>query len=650
MAVRTATKYKVSEKLVQNRALGSFAVVGGLYGLLMLRLLFVQGVQGGRLSEEAVNARRHTVVLPAHRGSILDRNLRTLAVSRYTGAIGFDPLVLVDASADPKNRTLFESRLKTALEKGAPLVGMTPDELRERLLAGRDRYRTELAILQSKHADLPETDATRKADRKRLDRFVVLRENVSFDLAQRVRGAGLMSIGVQDDATRLYPAGRDAAQVVGLYSGEQNTTYNGLERSQAQWLNGTPGRATAEMDKNGRPLPETRQVMQEAREGANVVTTIDSEIQHTVSQEAAEIFRKYHPNSVSILVIEPQTGDILAMSGMPDYNPDTFLQDMDYRNANLSSLASPCLSHLFEPGSTMKALTIAIALDKGAITPESYFDCPGIITVDKRKLRCDTHGGTGVHGSLNYEGILRQSCNIGSAKIGMKMGASTLYRGLEDFGLFSKLDVQMPVFPRGRIAMYRPADPRELTRPGRIARVAFGHSIGVTPLHVAMAYAALANGGKLMQPRLVSEIRDADGKTLRTIPSKLVRQAVKPETAAIVERGLRAVVTSGTGKVAAVRGFTVAGKTGTAKLYKANEYVGSFAGFLPASPNVAPRAVIYVMVDRPQGAYYGADVAAPAFQHIAARLMPHLRVPEDDPQSVQFNTASAKRHLMAMGR
>ncbi len=644
-------KGTASGETVRHRARCSFGMIAGLYGLLMVRMLWVQGVQGDHLRSEAEDSRKHTVTLSAHRGSILDRNRRPLAVSRYTGAIGFDPLTLVDESADPKKKALFEKRLNSAVTRGAALLNSTPDEMRRVLLTYRDQYRTELAVRRAKREGEKETPEVLRAERKGMNRFVLLRDKVSLELAQAVRGAGLMSIGVQDDATRLYPNGRETAQIIGLHPGGQDKSLSGLELSQAKWLDGVPGKAIAEMDRGGRPLPDTRHVLKEAREGYDIVTTLDSDIQHLVAQEAEEVFRRYRPKGVSILVIEPETGDILAMSGMPDYDPTAFLQDRDYRaqTALAGTLTSPCLGHLFEPGSTMKALTVAAALDQGVISPEDYFDCPGQITVDKRALRCDHHGGSGVHGSLNFEGILRQSCNIGSAKIGMKMGAARLYRGLENFGLFSRLDVQMPLSPRGRLAMFKPADPRELTRMGRIARVAFGHSIGVTPLHVAMAYAALANGGKLMEPRLLSGVRDLDGNTLKAFPPKAVRQAVKPETAALVERGLRAVVTSGTGKVAAVPGYMVAGKTGTAKLYKSNEYVGSFAGFLPASPSAKPRVVIYVMVDRPQGAYYGADVAAPAFQHIAARIMPYLHVPEDDPQSVQFTTATAKRKLMAMG-
>ncbi|MBC7528737.1 MAG: penicillin-binding protein 2 [Chthonomonadaceae bacterium] len=641
----------VPGETVKHRVRYSFGMIASLYGLLVLRMLYVQGVQGDRLKAEAEDNRKHTVTLAAHRGSILDRNLRPLAQSRYTGAVGFDPLTLVTESGDPRKAAMFEKRLKRTAEVGARLLSSTPEEMRRVLLTERDHYRTELAIRQATHPGETQTPTLTRADRKGLNRFVILRENVSLEVAQRVRAAGLMSIGVQDDTTRSYPNGRDVAQIVGLNPGGGDKSLNGLERSQAKWLDGIPGKAVSEMDKTGRPLPDTRHVLKQAREGYDVVTTLDADIQHLVCQEAAEVYRKYSPAGVSIIVVEPQTGDILAMSGMPDYDPETFLNDPVYRNESVKSgvLNASCLTHLFEPGSTMKAITIAAALDQKVISPERYFNCPGVITVDKRALRCDKHGGTGVHGSLNFEGILRQSCNIGSAKIGMEMGATRLYKGFENFGLFDKLDVQMPMFPRGRKIMFRPSDPREIMRQGRIARVAFGHSIGVTPLHVAMAYAALANGGKLMQPRLVAAVRDMDGKLLKTNAPKMLRQAVSAETAAIVERGLRAVVTSGTGKIAAVPGYTIAGKTGTAKLYKSNEFVGSFAGFLPASPDVKPRVVIYVMVDRPKGSYYGSDVAAPAFQHIAAQLARHLHMAEDDPQSVQYKTAIEKRKLQARG-
>jgi len=298
---------------------------------------------------------------------------------------------------------------------------------------------------------------------------------------------------------------------------------------------------------------------------------------------------------------------------------------------------------LYKPGSTLKSVTVAAALDQGVITMNSHFGCSGNIRYGKKLIHCPVYGPWDAHGhgSVDANSLLEHSCNVAAAQIGVLMGHERLYKGDTDFGLFDKLDLDLPSAQHGRKSMDINEDENSIAK---IARVSFGHSIVTTPAHVVRAYAAMANGGLLMQQRLVTQITDWQGKVVVEHKPKLIRRVISQQTSSLMTSMLTNVVTKGTGKVAAVKGYWVAGKTGTAKKYVPGKYAASFVGYLPASPTVKPRVVILVVVDEPQeGPHYGAQVAAPAFHNIATSLMNYWKVPQDDPQSIQFNTAQAGR-------
>lgn len=603
MAVRSAHK----PGSLPHRAQFLFAMIVLSYLGLIARLFFLQGAMGGSLRDEAIRRRQQKIPLHAHTGTILDCNGRSLAVSLYAGKVGFDPLRAV-APTDPKAAAQLQTELQASILQAAPILGMAPGELARRI----DTARRDFNPLHPQ-------------------RFVVLKEGVSLETASQIRDARprLLGFGIEDGSQRVYTSAASAAQVVGFVN-RDGVGQAGLERGCRKWLTGRDGFAIAELDDHHREIPGTIERMVEARHGLDVHTTLDANVQHIVTEEAQKIVQQFHPKGVSVVAVEPNSGDILALASLPDFDPNPGQRG----TITHENLAERCVTRLYEPGSTLKALTIAAALDDHAIRLDSGYYCPGYIKIGKKIIHC-AHGER--HDQETPRDIMRHSCNVGAALIGLHLGGEKLYAADRKFGLLDRPGTGLPGEAHGRLSFDRN---EQIFSAAKIARVAFGHSITTTPLHVAMAYAALANGGNLMKPRLLTSLTDANGKTTQQWQPQVVRRVIAPETAAHVQEMLRAVVADGTAKTVALPGYQIAGKTGTAQKYRPGAYVSSFVGYLPASPNVKPRVVLLVAVDEPQGKkYYGAEVAGPAFRAMASRLMTYWRVPEDDPQSIQQHLA-----------
>jgi stage V sporulation protein D (sporulation-specific penicillin-binding protein) len=608
-----AVRGSVRGEFVRRRMETAFLVILACYLGLIGRLVYLQGTQGPTLRLEATQLREQRIPLRAHRGSLLDRDGKPLAVSLYSGIVGFDPSAVVPDPNNPKKTAKLQHDLADSVQRAATLLHIPEPTLAGLVAEAQQRFNPNKPV-----------------------RFVPVRRDVPLEMAQQIRDARprLLGFGVADGSQRVYSSGDSAAQVVGfLGSGGEGAA--GLERGCDSWLNGQDGFAVAEVDDRRREIPDTLQRLIPAHDGMDIHTTLDANAQHIVTQEAQRVYDQYHPKGIAAVVVDPNTGDVLALVSLPSFDPNPGQR----KTLQGENLADRCAARLYEPGSTLKALTIAAALDDGVINLSSTFFCGGQLQVGHGVIHCVLHGAAERygHGLETPQDIIRHSCNVGAAQIGLRMGAKRLYAAERKFGLFDPLALDLPAVQHGRLSFDRN---EKINSPGKVARVAFGHSITTTPLHVAMAYAALANGGILMQPRLLTSITDANGKTRQKWDPKPIRRVISAQTSAEICAMLRTVVSNGTGKVAAIPGYQVAGKTGTANKYRRGAYVGSFIGFLPASPNVKPRAVILMAVDEPHGAYYGAEVAAPAFQAIARRLMAYWHVSEDDPQGVQAHTAA----------
>lgn len=609
MAVRSSAPVH----LLRKRIALVFWVLVLCYLALVARLLWLQAHEGPKLRAEAAALRQQKIPLRAHRGSIVDRDGRPLAASLYVGTVGFDPAAAQFDAKNAKQQQKLAETLTRSVTRAAALLNLPEAQLRTTV---------EQACLHF--------------DPNHPVRFVPIKREVTLDVAQQIRDARppLLGFGVQDGSHRVYASGSDTVQVVG-FVGATGLGVAGLERAGHLWLDGRSGYALAELDNRKREIPDTQRKLVPAQDGLDVQTTLDANAQHIAMQEAQRVMEKFHPKGVSVVVVEPNTGDILALVSAPTFDPNPGQRHTFQPEA----LAERCTTRLYEPGSTLKGLTIAAALDDGVIGLNDRFYCGGTLTVGKKLIHCVLHGAAerNGHGSETAEDIMRHSCNVGAAEVGLKLGAARLYEAERKFGLLSLQGVGLPAEQYGRLSLDKTEN---VNSAAKVARVAFGHSITTTPLHVAMAYAALVNGGILMQPRLVSAVKDGTGKAQKTWEPRPVRRVISARTSAEMGAMLRAVVTNGTGRVVALPGYVIGGKTGTARKYGKKAYVSSFIGYLPASPNVKPRAVVLVVVDEPQGAYYGAEVAAPAFQAIARRLMSYWHVPEDDPQSVQARAAA----------
>ncbi len=566
--------------------------------------------------------------MPPRRGSILDRNDQPLAVSIYSGTICFDPVPIV-TEKDPKQITENQHKLESSIAMIADVLNIGQDYVR--------------SIVSKAEAEALNHPIHPK-------RSYVVQKDVSLDAANRFRAGradlsktigGLIGFGLVDGSKRQYSSGAASMQVIG-YVGNHNEPLSGMEYACQKWLVGQPGGLYAEVDRHNKILPETVEHRKQVQDGDDVHTTIDPFAQHLAMEEAQNIYDQYHPHGgVSIVIVNPNNGDLLALASTPTLDPDP----AERKKLNIDPktdmrLVERCASVLYEPGSTLKALTVASALEGHTITMDTKFTCTGELRVGNKYIHCPVYGPWDAHGhgSINCREILRHSCNVGAAQIGMKMGPVNLYAGDTRFGLFDPLRIDLPYTRKGLLSY---SQSEHLYTMAKAARVAFGHSMVTTPLHVAMAYAAIANGGKLMRPRLVTQVTDAKGSVVNSTEPTAVRRVISASTAANMSDMLCDVVEKGTGKTAAIRGYRVAGKTGTAKKYKPGKYTASFIGYLPASPQAKPRVVILVVVDEPQaGPHYGAQVAAPAFHSIASQLMSYYKVPEDDPTDSQFKTAT----------
>ena len=610
MAVRSPERSSVQKRRINI----AFLFILACYLALMARLLYLQGLHGAEIRQTAESKREQKIPLLARKGTIYDHNGRPLAVSLYEGEVGFDPSAALTDGRDAKTARKTEQELALSIQNAAPILQIPENEL--------------AATIQK---------ARRDFNPRKPVRFVRLKRGVSLEAAQMIREARPhLGFGIHDDSKRVYASGDSAAHVVG-FTRSDGIAQAGLERGCRKWLDGANGFALAEVDDHKREIPDTIQKMIPARDGYDVHTTLDANIQRIVTEEAEKIVADSHPRGVSVIALDPNTGDILALASLPTFDPNP---DKRKELNKLPKEEVPehfrdrCIAHLYEPGSTLKALTIAAALDQGIITTETGFYCPGSITVNKKTIR-EAHSE--VHGEETARDVLRHSCNVASAQIGMRMTARKLKAADEKFGLLDKLDVVVPGATAGRWSFDR--NEKQFTE-AKAARVAFGHSIATTPLHVALAYGAFANGGLLMKPRLITSLTDANGKTAQKWEPVVQRRVISQHTSVVMTDMLRSVVSNGTAKTIAIPGYQFAGKTGTAQKYTPGKYVASFIGYLPASPNVKPRVVIQVAVDEPTGEkHFGAEVAAPAFKAIATRLMQYWHVPEDDPNCTQFKAA-----------
>jgi cell division protein FtsI/penicillin-binding protein 2 len=567
----------------------TFFAIAALVGA---RFFIVQIHDGPMLAHRAYEQHLTTFEYPAHRGSIFDRNGDTLVRSLASQSIFVTPRSVIDPA-------------RTARALSPILTDMS--------------YARLDAALQSKHA------------------YVQLDHKVGRDEADAIGRLGLPGISIVAETTgvRFVPSGRLASTVLG-FTGFDEDGLDGIEYEFNTLLKGKSGEMVLEGDQFGRAIPFSQpRVVVAAKPGHSLALTIDSFLQYSAEKVLHDTVATFHAKSGSVVIMDPQTGEVLALANAPDF-------DMrDYGSFPVDSLRDRAVTDAYEPGSTFKLITAAAALESGKVTVEDRFPARDTLQIGGSTIHNAEDGFlAGSSDTETLEEIVVKSHNVGAAEVGLRIGRKTLYETMKRFGFGSSTEIELPGENVGIVPA--PADWSATSLP----TIAFGHGISTTPLALARAYCAIANGGLLMRPRILSAIVDGDGHVVYRYGPEVERRAISKATAAILRRFLRAVVVRGTGNPAAqVAGYTTAGKTGTAQVaengyYASGKYVASFVGFIPAE---APRFVILVKIAEPQGAIYGGVVAAPAFATLAKIAMMHAGVLPSGPRLVRASGTS-KRH------
>jgi cell division protein FtsI (penicillin-binding protein 3) len=450
----------------------------------------------------------------------------------------------------------------------------------------------------------------------------------------QVRELKLAGIGFTKEHRRYYPNSEIGAQVVG-FTGVDPRGLEGLEMRYDALILGEGGFLMTEKDARGKGLSFDNAVVQGGSPGHSLYLTLDKNLQYIAEKELAEGVRNAKARAGSVVVLDPGTGEILAMASQPDYNPNAV------RKARPGQWRNRSVCDAYEPGSTMKPFVVAAALNEGVVRAGQKIDCEnGRYRVGGRTIH-DTHE----HQLLTVEEVVKVSSNIGSAKIGKMLERQRLHSYLTDFGFGQPTGIDFPGESPGLLR--KPEQWFEAD----LAAISFGQGVSVTPLQLALATAAIANGGTLMHADLVKKVVDPYGETVEVREPKAVRRVISSRVARHMTSMLAAVTEEeGTGTRAAVPGFTVAGKTGTAQKvdpvtggYSADKRVSSFVGFVPAE---APRLVVLVLVDEPKGQTYGGLVAGPVFSRIAEQSLRYLQVeptlPDTRPAMLSVEEAVAR--------
>jgi len=540
-----------------------------LLGTTLARAFWLQGIKGAQYAAMALRQHRETVVVPAGRGTIFDRSGDPLAIGEQAITVYANPRQVVN----PREVTLAVSRL----------LHLDPEQVYP-LLADRSKG------------------------------FVYVERKAEPAKAAALEKRHIPGLGFYPEERRTYPQGRVAAQVLG-FAGTDNTGLEGLEKSLDPTLAGKPGSETIVKDPAGRALsvastrPETP--------GSNVRLTIDSQIQATAEDVLARTVRQWGAKAATAIVMDPYTGAVLAMAVAPGFNANHFATTRDDRHRNRA------VTDTYEPGATFKLVTISAALQEGLVTPRTSFELAPTIQVADRVIHEAEARGTE---RMTVAQIVARSSNIGTVTIAERLGAGRLASWINRYGFGQQTGIDFP----GESPAF--ALPLDQWSGSTIGTVPIGQGISVTPLQMARAYSAIANGGRLVTPHLVDRV---GGRTVEHGPG---RRVVSGKVSKEMLSMLRGVVLEGTCTAAAIPGYTVAGKTGTAAKvdpnghYSTTNYVASFVGMVPATK---PRLVIMAMVDEPRGAIWGGVVAAPAFQQIARFCLQHLEVPPDAPSTAK---------------
>jgi len=530
------------------------------------RLLYIQFFNSSYLADIARKQHNLFVELEPLRGVIYDSSLRPQTLNLPADSLFASP------------NSIKDSDKEQIVGKLSGILNLNPDFLKERL--------------------------------SRKKSFVWLARKISPQAAELIKKLNIKGLGFLRETKRSYPNTYLAAQVIG-FAGLDNTGLEGIELYLDKYLKGQPGWAIFLRDARQKKL-DIWEKMVLPKDGEDIVLTIDQVVQYIAERELDKAFKTFHAKGANIIVMDPHTGRILALANRPTYDLN------EHGGVSKDEKRNRAICDLFEPGSVFKIVTASAAIEEKRVSEEDKFFCEnGSYRVANHILHDHTP-----HGWLTFREVIEESSNIGTTKVAQLLGPDIVYKYVKLFGFGSKLGIDLPGEISGMIK-----EPHYWSKTS-IGAVPIGQEVGVTALQLVSAMSVIANGGQLMKPYIIDEIRDKQGEVIKKTSPQLIRKALSLDTAARITKMLTGVVEEGTGKMAQIPGITSAGKTGTAQklepngAYSHNKFTASFVGFAPAED---PMVVIVVSVDEPHPYYYGGVVAAPVFKNVAGDVIRYLK-------------------------
>lgn len=481
---------------------------------------------------------------------------------------------------------------------------------------------TVIRVLSEK-LELPEEDVRKRVEKRSVREKI--KSNVDKELADEIRAMNLAGVMIDEDYKRYYPYSTLASHVLG-FTGSDNQGIVGLEVYYDDLLMGENGSINTVTNARGIEVENMAERRVEGTAGQNLVTSIDINIQQYITQKALEVLEKKQAKRVCIIVMNPQNGEIYALADVPEYNlnepftlnyetDETVTQDM--RNQMWRNY---CISDTYEPGSTFKIVTATTAFEQGVLRVEDQFYCPGYHIVEDRRIRCHKVAG---HGAETFRDGIMNSCNPVFMQVGERIGVDGFYDGLRKLGLFEQTGVDLPGEANSIFHKQEKVGPVEL------ATMSFGQSFQITPLQLMRAATAVVNGGNLVTPHFGVYTTDENNNVTEVLKYETKTGAVSTATSETMKELLEAVVAEGTGHRAYIAGYSIGGKTATSeKLPRSeNRYISSFLGFSPADN---PQVMTLILIDEPQGIYYGGTIAAPVVGEIYDNILPYLGIYKDE--------------------
>ena len=581
----------------KKRILIVFFILGLLLTMLCIKLAWIQVVKADEYTDKAIAQQTSDIPIEAKRGAIYDRNGKELATSATCYTVWARPPQIAETYTT-------EEKLDDISSKLAVVLDMKAKEVKK--LLKKDQALIKIA--------------------KYLDR----------ETCDKVRDLEIYGIEIAENTKRYYPLGNFASQILGSVN-DDNVGRSGVEQEYNEYLSGVAGRWIKNTDINGNALAYGKDQYYQAENGLNVVMTLDEVLQHFAENAIANGLKETNADRVMCLVMDPKTGDILAMATNPGYDPNEATEpptkaekakyekmDGEEQTEYLSSMwRNPLVSDTYEPGSTFKLLTVSAALEEGITTPDNHYYCN--VGYEVPGTGWTLHCWSDVpHRDQSLTEAVGNSCNPVMMQLAMKMGITPFYDYLEMFGITanSLTYIDLPAEAMAQIQLEENIGNVEL------ATISYGQGIAVTPIQLACAVSAIGNNGVLMQPRVVKELTDDDGNTVKEFETKKVRKVISSKTAKEMRKIMEYVVSEGGGGNAGVAGYRIGGKTGTAEKPSADGGYSddTYSSFIGMAPMDDPQLTVLVIVDSPKGVQYGSTTAAPIAQEFFENALPYLGI------------------------